>query len=351
MCGTTEYLPPEIISRDRQDEKVDIWCLGILLFELLHRRTPFKGSNIVMLQFSQKQRKVEFRSDIHPELRRAIESCLQFDPKRRASAASLLKLSVFKDSVDNKQSMDVEQKNKRMKDKPVSPLSINSFKKNKKTSIVQQPNNPSSLPLKPSTKNSRMVFKDANFPKKHGSNKIVDYTLNSLKRHDRTKQVPFGQVPFRSPTNLQRPYKVADFQDSVKKIRYTDVNNFPFSTNNSQANSIRDSGNNINKQFYRNENSRRKIMKGLVGTTDNGSYKPKVLKYSYTPLKSLETSTKYSFNKKDSVMSHVVFERTRVKRSDPVIYKEGSGFKNGMNRSKSTNIVVPFRMQGMMRNK
>ena len=34
VCGTPIYLAPEIIKEQGHDEKVDIWCLGVLLFEL-----------------------------------------------------------------------------------------------------------------------------------------------------------------------------------------------------------------------------------------------------------------------------------------------------------------------------
>ncbi len=41
LCGTQEYIPPEILSSKDQNEKVDIWCLGVLLYELYHKRSPF----------------------------------------------------------------------------------------------------------------------------------------------------------------------------------------------------------------------------------------------------------------------------------------------------------------------
>lgn len=38
VCGTFEYMPPEIVSIEGSlhTAKVDIWCLGILLYELIH---------------------------------------------------------------------------------------------------------------------------------------------------------------------------------------------------------------------------------------------------------------------------------------------------------------------------
>lgn len=42
FCGTQEYLCPEMIDRNTHDEKVDMWCVGILTYELLVSNTPFE---------------------------------------------------------------------------------------------------------------------------------------------------------------------------------------------------------------------------------------------------------------------------------------------------------------------
>ena len=38
-------MAPEMILNKPHDHKLDIWCLGILLYELLHGYPPFKGRN------------------------------------------------------------------------------------------------------------------------------------------------------------------------------------------------------------------------------------------------------------------------------------------------------------------
>ncbi|XP_010903017.2 aurora kinase A isoform X2 [Esox lucius] len=45
LCGTLDYLPPEMIEGRTHDEKVDLWSLGVLCYEFLVGRPPFETKN------------------------------------------------------------------------------------------------------------------------------------------------------------------------------------------------------------------------------------------------------------------------------------------------------------------
>ncbi|CAH0481667.1 unnamed protein product [Peronospora belbahrii] len=45
MCGSAEYVAPEVLQHKPYDQRVDLWSFGILLFEMLFGTTPFYHAN------------------------------------------------------------------------------------------------------------------------------------------------------------------------------------------------------------------------------------------------------------------------------------------------------------------
>ena len=44
-CGTLEYLAPEMIDRTGHSVKLDVWGIGVLVFELFAGKAPFESDN------------------------------------------------------------------------------------------------------------------------------------------------------------------------------------------------------------------------------------------------------------------------------------------------------------------
>ncbi|CAK8536031.1 unnamed protein product [Lathyrus sativus] len=82
FVGTTEYVAPEVIRGDGHEFAVDWWALGVLTYEMMYGKTPFKGKNK-----KETFRNVLFKS---PEfvgrktaLTDLIERLLEKDPMKR----------------------------------------------------------------------------------------------------------------------------------------------------------------------------------------------------------------------------------------------------------------------------
>jgi len=87
IVGTPEYMSPEALQMDAvQDHRVDIYSLGVILFELLTGSVPFEGRYAdVLIQLSTKKLPsiASLRPGTPANLVAAIERCLQRDPAAR----------------------------------------------------------------------------------------------------------------------------------------------------------------------------------------------------------------------------------------------------------------------------
>ena len=80
VCGTPQYLAPEILLRKGYDKAVDWWSLGCVLYEMLYGRLPFKGQKISLNIYKEE---IAFDKKISEEAKDLIINLLIFDPKSR----------------------------------------------------------------------------------------------------------------------------------------------------------------------------------------------------------------------------------------------------------------------------
>ena len=84
ICGTPEYLAPEVIMEKGYDKTVDWWSLGALLYEMLAGFSPFKLKNSGdKLDLNLYTRKVVLYPFFSDEAKSLIEGLLTVTPKHR----------------------------------------------------------------------------------------------------------------------------------------------------------------------------------------------------------------------------------------------------------------------------
>ncbi|KAM3420064.1 Aurora kinase [Cercospora zeina] len=88
MCGTLDYLPPEMIKPGRDenwyDEKVDLWSLGVLTYEFLVGEAPFEDTP-VMTQRRIARCEMTVPPFVSSEAKDLIKRLLVLDPEKRIS--------------------------------------------------------------------------------------------------------------------------------------------------------------------------------------------------------------------------------------------------------------------------
>lgn len=113
-CGTPEYLSPEMVKRIGHDASVDIWSLGVLLFELLAGYAPFSGANQDELFSNIRKVKINWPSDFPPLAKNLITRVLKLNPKDRMTLDEILMHTWFEKNplsqpILKKQSADAQQ--------------------------------------------------------------------------------------------------------------------------------------------------------------------------------------------------------------------------------------------------
>ncbi|CAD8205584.1 unnamed protein product [Paramecium pentaurelia] len=90
FCGTLDYMCPEMLNSQNHDHRVDIWAMGVLLFEMLHGHAPYnknRSSQEVVIQaiLNAANTKIPFNDKISNDAKDLIQSLLKVNPKDRLS--------------------------------------------------------------------------------------------------------------------------------------------------------------------------------------------------------------------------------------------------------------------------
>ena len=89
LCGTLDYLPPEMIEGKDHDASVDVWSLGVLLYEFLVGSPPFEEAT--QRDTCRRIRDVDLRfpTFVSPLARDLVTRFLQHDPQKRIALADV----------------------------------------------------------------------------------------------------------------------------------------------------------------------------------------------------------------------------------------------------------------------
>lgn len=90
LCGTPEYLAPEIVMSKGYDKGVDYWALGCLIYELYLARTPFQAdyTTKIFQNIIAAEKVLAFPRGMDPQHVALIKKLLSFNPAFRLGTLS-----------------------------------------------------------------------------------------------------------------------------------------------------------------------------------------------------------------------------------------------------------------------
>jgi aurora kinase len=91
LCGTLDYLPPEMINRQSHDSNVDLWCLGVLMYEFLVGQPPFLADTNPETYKKIREVSFQFPDHVSEDARDLIRKLLVRDPNQRLKLEDALK--------------------------------------------------------------------------------------------------------------------------------------------------------------------------------------------------------------------------------------------------------------------
>lgn len=95
LCGTPEYLAPEIILNTGHDFRCDWWAVGVLIYEMLTGTAPFRADNPYNLYKTILTHQVEYPSQMENNARDLVAALLTKDPEVRATESDIRAHSFF----------------------------------------------------------------------------------------------------------------------------------------------------------------------------------------------------------------------------------------------------------------
>ena len=94
FLGTQQYTAPEILNRELYSEKVDIWSVGVLLFNMITGCQPFTTDSNIPIEEQILSKEIPFEAIENEGLQKLCRGLLERNPEKRFDAKKALDTAV-----------------------------------------------------------------------------------------------------------------------------------------------------------------------------------------------------------------------------------------------------------------
>ena len=148
-CGTLDYLAPEMINQQGHSTNLDLWNLGVLLFELLTGTAPFQASNQQAMFEKILKVRINFPKNFPPLAKDLISKMLKVNPEERISLTEILnhpwmqthqpiRPTITQNVVKEALPCTLDKSNEDDDENPIKPFAENEYKVLSKPQVVEE---------------------------------------------------------------------------------------------------------------------------------------------------------------------------------------------------------------------
>ena len=274
VCGTPLYLPPEMVGEFGHDETADIWCIGVLLFELITGKCPFAGNDFETVKYNISRLNISWPNAMDQDAKDLTSKILKIKGKDRLSIEQILSHKFFAKYFPNAVNELIKpevQNNKIFIISTDNPKAWNQQKYPSSNSIINNISNKSNASN--NNINNRINAKNLNDVTKNNvinlSDKYKKISVVNQKREEKEVKNRGLYVP-KANIDLYKVTKNEKNKNNEINIKYNinPISNYR-KNNNSHKMTHRYTTSNINKSYTSFPNSQLSSYKIISSTNNN----------------------------------------------------------------------------------
>ena len=312
ICGTPLYLPPEMVTETGHNEKADIWCIGVLLFELMTGKVPFEGNDYTSVKYNIMKLNISWPSDIDPDVKDLISKILKKNPNDRLPIEKILSHSFFTKYFPNAVKELIKPEDRPLKVFVVSTDDPNTWSPEKPRT--------KSVKFQDNTSYQNNNNNNSNNNNNNNNNNSTTVTVRSKKKtrtisYKSKEDFPLSSNKMSNQNSNKMSNKKIQYNNYSSKYisNYNSNNNATNSANPNNANTnykvenINNNINNVNINSY-NSNYKSENTNNMINKNENKSHNSS---------KHLNIKINYNYNQKNNINA-----------SSTSNYKNPAGFPN-----------------------
>ena len=289
FCGTVEYMAPEIVNNENYDLGIDIWSLGILLYELIHGFSPFNAKNSHEIMLKIKEHKIIYYKTISDECKHLIEVLLNPNPEQRIKVKD-----IFTHCFITKYTYCF------IKQPPPICPKHNNNNKSKRSDMF----NTITIPSRPNVIKSFKLLKSNSFNKDNQNHSVANMSSSTSNAIDDVKFV-LSRERSKAKDHIIKMYKQFSTINEQSRHQYSCFEDFR-ELNNNNSNSNSNSHHNESKVVnHKKQTSKNKLMN--INTKLNKHPLPKGPTSLNTHYNNFKCKYKHDIENKENMSMNIVY--------------------------------------------